>query len=98
MDITKLDFTKATETSYNVDKSLLAEADKRGFLHGHTKYNDLFSELFFSGGKLNFKENLDKEFVNNVLPYFKSLIGSFGPKHEHKEAVCALILSELVDV
>lgn len=93
MDITKFNFAKATI----IDKTLLVEADKRGFLHGHTKYNDLFSELFFSGGKLNFKENLDESFVEKALPYFKSLMGSFEPKHEHKEAICALILSELVD-
>lgn len=80
------------------DKKLLAEAKERGFYLENTPFNTLFSELFFSGGKLNFKEDVDEEFKAKALPYLKMFMGSFGPKYEEKEAVCALLLSELVTI
>lgn len=79
------------------DKKLLSEARKRGFYNGSTKHNDLFSTLFFSGGKLNFKPDLPDDFRKTGTAYLKALMMSFEPKHEEKEAVCALLLSELVD-
>ena len=80
------------------DKKLLSEARKRGFYNGNTPYNKLFSSLFFSGGTLNFKKDLDDNFKSKALPYLKAFMQSFEPKHEEKEAISALILSELVDV
>lgn len=80
------------------DPVLLEEAKKRNFYNGQTKYNALFSSLFFSGGKLDFKKNLDMELKQNALPYLKAFMGSFEPKHEEKEAISALLLSELVDI
>jgi len=81
------------------DKALLEEAERRGFsICSNTPYNDLFSNLFFKGGKLNFKKNLDPDFKAAAVPYLKAFMGSFEPKHEHKEAICALLLSELVDI
>ena len=80
------------------DKKLLAEAEVRGFYNGHTPYNDLFSELFFKGGRLNLKKDLNEQFKCKALPYLKAFMGSFRPKHEEKEAICAMLLSELVDL
>lgn len=83
----------------STDKKLLDEAEKRGFKCGsNTPYNKLFSQLFFNGGELNFKENLNEKFAEKALPYLRAFMGSFEPKHEHKEAICALLLSELVEV
>ncbi len=79
------------------NKKLLAEAKARGFYGGNTPHNMLFSSLFFGGGKLVFKKGLPEEFRVNATIYFKALAQSFEPKHEEKEAVCALLLSELVD-
>lgn len=80
------------------DKKLLAEAKERGFYNGRTPYNALFSELFFCGGNLNFKEGLSEDFILKAVPYLKSFMQSFEPKHEEKEAISALLLSELVEV
>ena len=77
---------------------LLAEAKQRGFYTGNSPYNRLFSQLFFGGGKLNYKDDLDAAFVEKAVPYLKAFMGSFEPKHEEKEAICALLLSELVDI
>ena len=85
-------------STLNTDPILLAEAKERGFYCKKTPYNRLFSSLFFSGGKLNLKKDLPPEFRSAALPYFKALAASFGPSHEDKEAVCAMLLSELVDL
>jgi hypothetical protein len=81
----------------NTNFKLLTEAKKRGFYCGDTKYNTLFSELFFGGGTLDFKEDLDGEFKDKSLTYLKMFMQSYSPKHEEKEAISAMILSELVN-
>ena len=84
--------------TFNTVPELLAEAKARGFYDGDTPYNSLFSKLFFAGGKLNFKPNLPEDFKTNATRYLGAFMRSFAPKHEEKEAICALILSELVDI
>jgi len=76
---------------------LLEEAKERGFYNGNTKYNKMFSQLFFNGGKINIKKDIDKDFKNKALKYLKAFMGSFEPQHEEKEAVSALILSEICE-
>lgn len=102
MDLKTFPFPKATEldiafSTYDTNKELLEEAKSRGFLHGRTPYNDLFSELFFNGGKISFKDGVEEDFKNNAWPYCRGLMRSFAPKHEHKEAVCAMLMSELLE-
>ena len=77
--------------------ALLKEAKKRGFYAGDTPYNKLFSQLFFYGGKLKFKKDLPEDFVASAMRYMKSFMCSFEPKHEEKEAICAMLLSELAE-
>jgi len=96
MDIKKHKFGKIG-WCVKTDPKLLEEAKKRGFYNGHTKYNELFSSLFYSGGKLNFKKDLSLDFREKALPYLKAFMQSFEPRHEEKEAISALLLSELVD-
>lgn len=84
--------------TFDAIPDLLKEARARGFYSGHTPYNDLFSRLFFSGGKLNFKAGLPEEFKKNATAYMRAFMGSFAPKHEEKEAICAMLLSELVEI
>ena len=78
------------------DPALLKEATARGFYNGRTKYNDLASELFFRGGTLTYRKDVEPEFIKRAVPYMKAFMMSFEPKHEEKEAIVALILSELV--
>jgi hypothetical protein len=80
------------------DPALLAEAKRRGFYgHRSTPYNELFSKLFFEGGKVTFKKEVPAEFKKAAWPYLQALMGSFAPKHEEKEAIAALLLSELCE-
>ena len=96
MDIKKFKYPEPN-FCLKTDPKLLAEAKKRGFYDGNTKYNKLFNKLFFFGGKLNFKNDIDDKFKKLALPYLKSFMLSMEPKHEEKEAVSALLLSELVE-
>ena len=103
MDLKKFNFPELSDVDVTfpvlkTNTELLDEARKKGFYNGITKYNDLFSELFFRGGKINFKKDLDENFKAKAVPYLKAFMGSFDPKHEEKEAICALLLSELVEV
>lgn len=102
MDLKKFDFPNVTgidmELSvFKTNKDLLSEAKSRGFYNGRTKYNDLFSSLFFSGGKINFKKDIDEDFKNRAWPYCRAFMASWEPKHEEKEAICAMIMSELLE-
>lgn len=89
---------KFPESAQDTAPELLDEAKERGFYNGRTPYNTIFSSLFFQGGVLHYKDGLPEPFRERATMYLKSIMGSFAPKHEHKEAVCALILSELVDI
>lgn len=63
------------------------------FKHGHTKWNDLVCDWFYCGvSELNVipKQGIDQK---KALRHMRAIIGSFEPKHEHKEAACAYLMS-----
>lgn len=77
---------------------LIEEAKEKGFGKDSNPYNKLFSTLFFKGGRLpNYKADVSMERRNLGVRYLKCLMGGFDSRHEDKEAVCAYILSELVE-
>ena len=95
----KLDAASIAFSTLSTDPKLLAEAERRGFARfDATPYNKLFNTLFYSGGKLNYKKDLDEAFANRAIPYLKAFMSSFEPKHEHKEFISAMLLSELVEI
>lgn len=77
---------------------LLELARSQGFYNGHTPYNDLASKLFFSGGTINYKKDLDPERKTLGYRYLCAVLKSFEPSHNDKEAIAALVLSELAEV
>lgn len=65
-----------------------------------TKWNDLFSKWFFGGVKgLRFvrKPGVDDATAEKALRQIRCVMGSYEPKHEHKEAACAYMLSRFFD-
>jgi len=63
------------------------------FWHGRGKWNKLFGDWFFCGiDNLNFnlKDDIDGEIM---MKHIGQLMGSYAPKHEHKEAACAWLWS-----
>jgi hypothetical protein len=101
MDLTKFKFPEVTGAdmmfpTFDTNKELLTEAKERKFYNGNTPYNRLFSKLFFIGGKVQFKPDIDKEFIKTSWVYCCSFMGSWSPKHEEKEAICAMIMSEIL--
>jgi len=61
------------------------------------KCRDLFSTWFYRGLKtleLIPKEGVDKD---KALRMIRCVMGSFSPKHEHKEAACAYMFHEFFE-
>jgi hypothetical protein len=60
-----------------------------------TEWNDIISRWFFEGLPKDVKfyprKGVDSE---KALRVIKATLGSFAPKHEHKEAACAYMLSQ----
>jgi hypothetical protein len=59
------------------------------------KYKDMASSLFFNGGKVPVNKELPEDYRIRGLRILKAVMGSFAPKHEHKEQVCGTILKSL---
>ena len=53
------------------------------------------NELFFSGGKVGINESLPEDYRKRGFHMLQAVLGSWEPKHEHKSAVCGLILKSL---
>lgn len=70
------------------------EAIPDEFKRRNTEWNKLVSAWFFCGLKsleLTPKEGVDQ---SKALLHVKAIMVSFEPKHEHKEAACAYLLSQ----
>ena len=82
----------------NTDPKLLREAERRGYsMYGSDKKrgSKMFQTLFYEGGKIVYREDVPEEHRNNVMAYLRSFMGSWAPKHEHKHAICAMLLDEI---
>lgn len=69
------------------------------FKRSSNKYARVASSLFFNGGRLadfglEVKDGLDD---GDVMRAIRTCLGSFEPKHEHKEAGVAFMLSQWCD-
>lgn len=63
------------------------------------KWHELFAKVFFGApeGKeivFDMKEQFNKEDGERYWRFAKSVISSYGPKHQHKERFCAYLFSE----
>ncbi len=64
------------------------------FKDGDTKWNQLFSAWFYGGLKdlkLKARDGVDEK---KALRHIRAVMVSFQPKHEHKEAGVAFLLSQ----
>lgn len=84
-------------SALETDPKLLDEAKNRGFYGGDGPYNKLFSQLFYEGGRVSFKEKIDPDFQGRVWKYFQLFMRSNKPSPNEKEAICAMLLSEVVN-
>lgn len=64
----------------------------------HNKWSKIINKWFFSGGKI--KEAIPKEGVDKykAVRAIGCVLASYEPKHEHKTAGAAYLLSEWFDV
>jgi hypothetical protein len=64
------------------------------FKNGHTRWNRLFNDWFYVGLanlKLVPKDGVD---TKKAITHIRAVMGSFEPKHEHKEAGVAYLLDQ----
>lgn len=99
MELSTYNFPKVTKVdlafpTFNTPKELVEEAEKRNPIKGMKK----FSELFFSGGEIKLKDNVKGTWKENAYMYASALMGSFAPKHEHKELVVGMIFEECLEL
>ena len=97
MDLAKYKFPKVTETDFvfstlNAPKSLIIEAEIRNPQKGIKK----FQELFFTGGTIQFQNDVKGTWKEDAYLYARSLMASWEPKHEHKELVVGMIFEEVL--
>jgi hypothetical protein len=61
------------------------------------KYKEMASNLFFNGGDVPFNEDLPVVYLNNGFRILRTVLGSFKPKHEHKEHVAGVVLKNICE-
>jgi hypothetical protein len=81
------------EGTYRVLTPIALEWEKSNGRHHWAM--ELFSTLFFSGGheprpNRELEDVTDDDLIK-VMQWSRAARGSFYPKHEHKEAVCAML-------
>ena len=74
-DVTVAD---AAFPTFDTIPELLKEAISRGFHRNYNPYNELFSELFFNGGTVQFKPDVDPEYQNRVNEQFNKIYKKLG--------------------
>lgn len=88
-------FTKEQIENFKSVKDIMPPYDEldKNFKYGKTIWNEAVSDWFFSGVKKSqFVENtgIDKE---AAFMHLRAIISSWEPKHEHKEAGAAYLMS-----
>ena len=83
--------------SEKIDDGLLSTAKNNSSYGAGTKYNEMFCDLFFCGGKIEARVGVSIDEEIRVLRYFRFVMASSSIKHEDKAAVCALLLSLICD-
>lgn len=83
----------------NTDPRLLEEAERRGYSiysnGNHMPGMKMFSDLFYRGGRIIYRKDVPEEYRKNVMAYLRAFMGSWAPKHEHKGAICGMLLDEI---
>jgi hypothetical protein len=95
MDLSTYKFPEVTKvnlafSTFDTTEELVAEAKKRNPVKGMNK----FSQIFYHGGTFDFKDGVKDTWKENAFMYARALIGSWAPKHEHKELVVGMIFEE----
>jgi hypothetical protein len=82
--VTKVDLAFST---FKTIPELLELSTSARWEKGRKKFN----ELFFTGGDIIYEKEVIGSWKEQALCYALVLMRSFEPKHEDKEAVCAMI-------
>ena len=101
MNLSEYDWPEVTGVemvfcTFQVPPELLKEARDQGYYRGNKKGNKMFSQLFYGGGELLHKKNL-QEWQKKALTWCLAFMRSWNPKHEEKDAIASMILEECLE-
>ena len=82
--------------TFDTIKELLEEATLRGYDNGNMEGCRLFSQWFFNGIEAIVVKDMDN--AQEAFTYMRAFMGSWSPKHEHKEAVCGMLIDEFMTI
>lgn len=91
---------KDVELAWGKTKGLLPDVSEipKEFFNSSNKWNMVISSWFFKGLSMDTqvepKEGVD---VRAAIRHISAILKSFEPKHEHKIAGCAYLLSEFFE-
>lgn len=97
MDLSKYEWPEVKKVdmifpTFDCPKELIEEAEKRNLSKGRNKFN----EMFYSGGTYVLQKDVKGTWKEKAFLWCRAMIGSWAPKHEHKEAVAAMIFEEVL--
>lgn len=103
VDFERLEFPRVSDAQLNLGgypedwfKETLEKARAEGITgRGRSKYEEKFNDMFYRDGHLELNKSLDDDYLNRGVRLFDAIASSFKPKHEHKAAVCAMILRSI---
>ena len=94
MNLLKYNYPTGSEVV--VDPQLLAEAKKRGYYKNTKPFTRIFWGIAFFLEEPVMKASATTEAHMNIWLYCRRLLRSWKPKHEEKEAVCTMLMSEIL--
>lgn len=93
----KLDFPKVTDIDIVFGGYPQSWFNKTLELPEDKKYSSIASSLFFKSGTIPTNKSLPEDYTSRSIRLFKTIIGFWKPKHEHKIHICGLILKSLCE-
>jgi hypothetical protein len=95
MDLSQYKFPEVTQAdvafpTFDAPKDLIEEGNKRDLKKGRAKFN----ELFYKGGSVELQPDVEGTWKEKAWIFTRVLMGSWAPKHQDKETVCALLMEE----
>jgi hypothetical protein len=102
MDLTKFSFPELTVAdimlpTIDYDYRLFEEAKRRGFYKSKSLFNLIFPVMDTMDCKKLYRDNLEIDFIKKGCSYCLAMFSGKAIDYYEKEAVAALIASELLD-
>ena len=97
-EINRLTFPEPSEFDFgHYPKLWFKEVLEKSKTELDPKYEKMSNKLFFEGGDIPYSKRIDEDYKQNGFIALSTILSSWDPKHEHKSAVCGMILQSLCE-